>query len=220
MREGITFTVFALALMASCCCVNGCGDDSKSAADAAATLQTDLLVVHAEAKLSESDKVYLMVNLAHKELQLMLKGAVVWNYPLVMEQETSDELHEFARLFRGKENRIVRPLSEKHLFASKSRTPDSILAIVSEVTKFKPELLQREMPERFQLLWGDDLILDVRTDVQGTPVSKFKNTIVEIRRVLQRPLGEAYLSVKMDPVRALSLYRVAQPGLPTILVEP
>ncbi len=174
----------------------------------------------AEAKLAESDKVYLMVDLAHKELQLILKGAVVWNYPLKMEKENPGDLREFARLFRRNENLVVRPLSEKHLFASKSRTPDSILAIVSEVTKFRPELLQREMPERFQLLWGDDLILDVRTDVQGTPISKFKNTIVEIRRVLQRPLGEAYLSVKMDPVRALTLYRMAQPGLPTILIAP
>ncbi len=198
----------------------GCGSKDTAARLGIDKTQLEYQVIQSELKLAQTEKPYLVLDFKDKELRLMLKGAVVWNYPLSVAAGHDDELWEFIKLFVGKEHRLIRPLSETHLFAAQSQTPDSILAIVSEVTKLKPELLQRVIPARFQLLWGNDLILDVRSDAQGKETDKFKNTILEVRHVLQLPFGEAHLTINMDKTRALTLLRIAQPGLPTLLYPP
>ena len=82
---------------------------------------------------------------------------------------------------------------------------------------FPPELLQRTIPERFQLKWSDDIVLDIRTDVVGKPESKWKNTMVEIRRAIAGSLGDAYVTVKMPKDNAITLDRAAVIGLPTLI---
>jgi hypothetical protein len=177
-------------------------------------------LIQAELKLALSEQLYMVLDLERKELRLKLKGATVWNYPLNMAEADSQEVGEFIQRFQGDGERLVRFLSEKHLFTFQEKTPDSILAIVSEVVKADVELLQRDVPSRFQLLWGYGLILEVRTDIKGIPKSKLKSTIVEVREALRRPFGEARIVVKMDPDDALTLYRAAHPGLPTLLCPP
>ncbi|MCJ7576847.1 MAG: hypothetical protein MUO91_00165 [candidate division Zixibacteria bacterium] len=174
-------------------------------------------LIQAELKLALSEELYMVLDFERKELRLKLKGATVWNYPLNIAEADSQELREFIQRFQGDGGRWVRFLSEKHLFASQEKTPDSILAIVSEVVKADVELLQRDVPSRFQLLWGYGLILEVRTDIKGIPKSRLKSTIVEVREALRRPFGEARIILKMDPGDALTLYRAAHPGLPTLL---
>jgi hypothetical protein len=177
-------------------------------------------LIQAELKLAKSQELYMVLNLQQKELRLKLKGATVWNYPLDIVETDSQEVREFVGRFQDDEGRVVRFLSKKHLFAAQEKTPDSVLAIVSEVVKVDPELLQRYVPARFQLLWGYGLILEIRTDIIGKPKSRIKNTIVQVREALHRPFGEAFIMVKMDSDEALTLYRAAQPGLPTLLYPP
>jgi hypothetical protein len=183
-----------------------------------AELEYRLLQV--ELALAKSEELYMVFNLQQNELQLKFKGAVVWNSPINLVETDSQKLEKFAQRFQGEEGKLVRPISDKHLFTAQNKTPDSILAIVSEVVKAKPELMQRDVPGRFQLLWGYGLILEVRTDIKGIPKSKLKSTIVEVREALRRPFGEARIVVKMDPDKALTLYRAARPGLPTLLYPP
>jgi hypothetical protein len=177
-------------------------------------------LIQAELKLAKLEEPYMVLNLQQKELRLKLKGAVVWNYPMDIQAADSQEVREFVERFQGDEGRPVRFLSEKHLFAAQEKTPDSVLAIVSEVVKADPELLQRDVPARFQLLWGYGLILEIRTDIVGKPRSRVKNTFVKVREVLHRPFGEAFITIKMDSDEALTLYRAARPGLPTLLYPP
>ncbi|HVP06223.1 MAG TPA: hypothetical protein VMS71_00165 [Candidatus Acidoferrum sp.] len=205
-----------------------CGGKSDNGADKSAgekkfnagKAQLDYQLLQAELKLAEKEQVYLELRFDLKQLRLMLKGAVVWSYPLDLSEQDSDDISDFVDMFRGSSGILARPLSETYLYAAQEKTPDSVLAIISEVTKFKPELLQRELPQRFQLHWGDNVILDIKTDVQGKPTSKFKNTMLEVRHVIQSTLGEAHLTVKMDATHALTLFRVAQPGLPTLIFPP
>jgi hypothetical protein len=183
-------------------------------------VESEYGLIQAELKLALSEELYMVLDFERKELRLKLKGATVWNYPLNLAEADSQEVGEFVQRFQGDAGRLVRFLSEKHLFTSQEKTPDSILAIVSEVVKADVELLQRDVPARFQLLWGYGLILEVRTDIKGIPKSKFKSTIIEVREALRRPFGEARIVVKMAPDDALTLYRAAHPGLPTLLYPP
>lgn len=194
---------------------SGPNDKEWSADDA----EREYQMIQAELKMSELGKPYLVLNFDKKQVRLKLKGAVVWEFPINFEVADADQIVSFADHFH-KGHRLVRPITTTHLYAYKEQTPDSILAIISEVTNFDAALLQRELPARFELHWGDEVIMDIRTDVEGKPVDKFKNTIVEVRNLLQNPLGSAKIMIKMDPVHALTLYRMAQPGLPTIVQPP
>jgi hypothetical protein len=172
--------------------------------------------LQADIRLANSVKPYLVLNFKKKELEIKLKGAVVWDSPLDI-IDNSDDLKGFAQSFRGEENKIIRPLLEKHLFAFSDKTPDSILVIVGAAVSVDPELLQREIPERFQLLWDKNLVLEIRTNVAGKPISRFKNTMLELRRMIQKPFGASFLVIKMDPDMATTLYRASQPGIPTMV---
>lgn len=182
--------------------------------------ETEYRLVQTELVLAESEELYLVIDLQKKELRLKLKAAVVWNCPLSVVPADSEELGEFVRLFAGNDAILVRRLCAKHMFASQPRTSDSVLAVVGEVVKADPELLQRDVPARFQLLWGPGLILEVGTGIKGKPRSRIKNALVQLRHAIRRPFGEGHVVVKMSPDAALTLYRAAQPGLPTLMYSP
>jgi hypothetical protein len=174
-------------------------------------------VLQAELKLARSNQAYLVLDFQRNQLEIKLQGTTVWNYPMTIEKTEASELHEFSERFMGSEQKVVRPLLFKYLFAASSRTPDSILAIVSSATMFPSELLQRTIPERFQLKWSDDVVLDIRTDIVGKPESKWKNTIVDIRQAIAGHLGDVLVTVKMPKDNAITLYRAAVIGLPTLI---
>ena len=177
-------------------------------------------LLQAEFALVKSDSLYLVLNLKQNELQLKLKGVVVWNSPISLIETSSQEPEKFAKRFLGEKELLIRPISYKYLFTAQNKTSDSILVIISDAVKAKPELMQRDVPGRFQLLWGYGLILEVRTDIIGKPKSKLRNTMVKVREALRRPFGETCIILKMDPDYALTLYRAAHPGLPTLLYPP
>jgi hypothetical protein len=174
--------------------------------------------IEAELRLARTDKPYLVLDFQKREIEIRLKGTEVWNYPLRTINGDYGSLVDFSKRFQGKDNILIRPVLEKHLFASSGKTPDSILAIVGKAVNVDPALLQRQVPQRFQILWDNNLIIDIRTDVAGKAESKFKNTIAEVKHVLQRPFGESTLNLKMDPELALTLYRASDSGLPTLII--
>jgi hypothetical protein len=174
-------------------------------------------LIQAELGLAKTEQLYLVLNFKRNELQLKLKGATVWNCPLQVAQPDSQELAEFPARFLGDEKRVVLPLSDKYLFAGTDKTPDSVLTTVGEAANVDPELLQRDVPARFQLIWGHGLTLEVRTDIPGKSRLAVKRALVELRHALRRPFGEAWLTLRMSPDEALTLYRAAQPGMATLL---
>jgi hypothetical protein len=173
-------------------------------------IQTELL-------LAKSSEPYLVINLDEDRLQLKLKGAVMWSQSIRFLETDSQEVRDFAQRFEGEKKELVRPLSDKFLFTAQNKTPDSILTIISDAVKAKPELMQRDVPERFQLFWDSGLILEVRTEIEGKPKAKIKGALVEVRHAIERPFGEAHIILKMTPEAALTLYRATYPGLPTFL---
>ena len=176
-------------------------------------IQTELL-------LAKSSQPYLVIDLDENRLQLKLKGAVVWNQPIQLLETDSQQVRDFARRFEGENKELVRPLSDKFLFTAQNKTPDSILTIISDAVKAKPELMQRDVPERFQLFWKSGLILEVQTQIEGKPKAKIKGTLVKVRHAIQYPFGESQITLRMPPEAALTLYRAAHPGLPTLLCPP
>jgi hypothetical protein len=176
-------------------------------------LQTELL-------LAKTEKPYLVFDFKHDKIVLKLKGAVVWSYPMKFAAESAGDARKFLDRFQGNDNRLIRSLQGKYLFAAKSQTPDSILAIVSGVVKVPIDKLQRELPERFLLQWEDDIVLEVRSAVTGTPTSKLQNALVNIRHAIAKPFGETSIILNIEPHAALTLYRATTPGMATLIYPP
>lgn len=174
-------------------------------------------LIKAELKLAESKNPYLVLDFQRNEIELRLQGAVVWNFPIEPFDSTNIDLGNFAERFEGSDEKLVRPLMFKYLFSSDTRTPDSLLEIVSRVTLISPDLMQRTIPARFQLKWSEDITLDIRTDIVGKPASKWKNTIADIRQAIKRPFGDAYVSVRMPKENAITLFRATTIGMPTLI---
>ncbi|MCX6641583.1 MAG: hypothetical protein NTW14_14045 [bacterium] len=182
--------------------------------------ETEYKILQAELQLAKAESLYFVIDLPDKLFQLKLKGAVLWDYPIHYIGNGSSDADKFFQRFQAGGQYLVRPITGRYLFAGREKTADSLLAIIAKVVNVEPELLQREIPERFQLQWGDGLMLDVSTDVSGTAKFPFKNTLVGVGQALARPFGEARISVKMDTSRAITFYRVTEIGLPTIVYPP
>ncbi len=212
--------------MAVTLALTACGGNSGEAPAAAGKVakwdqksaDSEYRQIRAEIKLAESEKPYLVLNLAAQRVQLRLKGVVVWEYPLELIDTDQGELRDFSSDFMGDRETMVRPVLEQYLFAAQEQTPDSVLAIISEATKFDKSLLQRELPSRFQLRWAGGLVLDIRTDIEGKETSSFKNRLRELQQAIARPFGHEIITCRMPKENALTLYRTARPGVPTLLI--
>jgi hypothetical protein len=177
-------------------------------------------LAQAELRLANAEALYLVINFAKRELQLKLKGAVVWDFPMDIGKEDLDKVQQFTLRFQDNGKQVIRPVTGKHLFASKELNSDSVLAIISKVLSVKAELLQRDIPQRFLVKWGNRVTLDISTNVTGAPKSKFKNTMIEVGQVLNRPFGEAQITITMRPEAAITFWRAVQIGLPTLIYPP
>lgn len=213
------FVIFIFSLS----CGNNNLDTSKIAEGARskwdrAGAEKEYRLLMAQLDLANTGQPYMVIDFENKALKLMLKGAVVWDCAMNFQDSDTAEISKFIRRFHGDNDRLVRPLKEKHLFEATEKTPDSVLAIVGEAVKVDPKLLQRDIPERFSLLWNDNMVIDVRADVPGRPVSSIKNALEEIRKTLHSPFGEAIIVLMMEPDDALTLYRAAERGLLTMVV--
>ncbi len=225
-RRGRYLVLFPAILSLCAFAIVSCGGEKTDSQEGKPATQAwnqksaveEYRLIRAEIKLAESEKPYLVLDLAHQKVQLRLKGVVVWEYPMELLGTDKGDLRDFGSDFLGEKEQFVRPILEQYLFASQAQTPDSVLAIISEATNFDKSLLQRDLPSRFQLHWTGGLILDVRTDVEGKETSSFKNRLRDLQQTIARPFGQEIISCKMPKDNALTLYRTARPGVPTLLI--
>lgn len=174
-----------------------------------------------EIYLAETKSLYFVIDLRRNLLAFKLKGTTVWSEPIVQVEPDQSSLTDFARAFETRDHQLMRHIVGKYLFEANKKTPDSILAIVGQAMNLNPALLQRDVPAHFQITWDAGLSLDVRTDI--VPVYKMeplKQTLEQLKQKLDKPFGEANLTVKMTPEAALTLYRAAIIGLPTMIYPP
>jgi hypothetical protein len=218
--------LFVLFLFSLCLLPIFCSDKGPSNNDSQETggknlsrkdIQSEYDFIQAEMQLVKTGKPYLVLDFENDKIMIKLKGAAVWSDSLDYFDSESDDPARWSRRFVSDKGSFIRPVLEEHLFDYTKKTPDSILVIVGKVVNVDPSKLQREVPGKFQLLWDRNLTLEIRTNIIGTPTSRFQNTMQEVRRVLQRPFGESFIAIKMTPEEALTLYGISQPGLATLI---
>ncbi|HWR82715.1 MAG TPA: hypothetical protein VN285_05390 [Candidatus Deferrimicrobium sp.] len=221
-------TLAALGLVIVCLAESCGGEPKEKSANSGkadtkwnrANAESEYQLLQMELNLAQAEQTYLVLDMKRESLKLKLQGVVVWSYPMQFAEPDSEKVREFYGRFADGESRGLRVLTGTYLFAAADKTPDSVLKIVGEVVRVDPQRLQRDMPARFQLHWEDGLVLEVRTDITGSPLSKFQNAVMEIKQVLQRPFGETTIILKMDPQQALTLYRAATRGMATLVYPP
>jgi hypothetical protein len=248
--------------------VGGCQGDLPSAApsDDGGRLRAEVeyQLLQAELQLAGQTRAYLVFDWPADEVVIKMRGAPVARLSMTL-QDDDLAVRRFQQRFLGDDRRAVRGVALRRLYSSQGLHPDSILAIVGQVLKVDPHVLQRQVPGRFELGWGDGAVLEVRTDIddirRAESVSRWRRFRATIAGVVDGPgaqawrcgfarllgdagvpmlhgalvalLGESRLSalratiagqcrhvrlrVRMEREDALALYRVAQPGAPTLL---
>lgn len=176
-------------------------------------LETQYRAVQAQLQLARTNQPYLLFDWPSGRLELKLRGVTVHEFPLRLLDADSAQLRRFVHRFQGDEGRIARGVTLRRLYTAQDQTPDSVLAIVGEVLKVDPEILQREIPGWFELGWNGAR-LEVRVAAEGAAAG---TPLQRLHRTLRRPLGEARLRIMLDRRDALTLYRVAAPGVPAIV---
>lgn len=175
--------------------------------------------LEAELALADSAKPYLVLDLLHRMLLIKLGGAVVWNHPLKLDDGDEKKISEFIVSLDNPDQHYVRHIKEKHLYSGKEQTPDSILSIVGSALKIDKSLLQREIPERFQLEFDDGFVMEFRSPVKGVETSAFRNTVLSVKNAFSKLFGGVYLVTTIDSTAAITLYRISEPGLPLVLAQ-
>ncbi len=213
---GIAATVLLLAAVAW-----SDADKTNAAADAAtqrAQQEAEYLQLQVETELAEAAVPYLVLDLPRSAVEVRLGGVVVWNQPLQIADSDSNKLYEFVTRFKRSSLSDVRYLWDKRLYSAQERFSDSVITIVTKILEVNPELLQRELPSRFQLEWGDNLILEFRTELKVDQKRGFGKVIKDIWTELGRPWRQTVLVANMPMEEALTLYRVTHPGIPTMII--
>jgi hypothetical protein len=202
------------------CRRSGAGREGKAPRHAAsdtsrARAESQYELLQASLQLAQKDKPYLVFDWSGPAVDVMLKGAVVAHCPMRVDGSEA-EVRRFRVRFRDGDDRVLRGLVTKRLYTAQKQTPDSILSVVGPILNLDPAILQRHIPGWFELDWGEGLVLEVHADVAGQPMPGADLRRENLRRVLKKPFGDSNLRVTMDRRDALTIFRVAHTGFPTL----
>lgn len=219
LQSAFRFIIYPLLILHVSCGGDGNADNTPISGKPRTNSVQEYRRLASELQLAMTNTPYLVLDLAAKKLQLKMAAATVWSYPLALTADKEAELASFAAEVTDDGAPLVRRLSSKRLYAALDQTPDSVLTIVGNAMNVDPELIQRELPEKFQLVFDDGFIMEFRTQVKGETRSALKNTFFAANTAMKRLLGDTYLVTSMDSNAALTLYRAAYEGLPLLVTR-
>lgn len=170
-----------------------------------------------EALLANADSPYLALIPYTDQLQLKLKGAVVWEINYAGVNRDSAEWEELLERLTDRGKHWVKRARAVYSFTSTGKIPDSVLTVIARALNTNPEVLQREIPRRFRVWWEGRLITDFVTDVKGSGPSTLKNAWVALHTFAQRFRGGTFMEFKIQPDEAITLYRIIRPNTPLLI---
>jgi len=210
------WTGLVLVLL-SACASEPASSDSRADSEGSRSARLDFRRVQVELRLARADTPYLVIAPARGRMEIKLKGALVWECPIYPDSGHTQELESFFDRFAGTDEIVCRPLQGRHVYAYAEQLPDSVLATVAEAAGFSPELIQREIPARMFLLWGDGLLLELIADIDGRNKSPFGNVLFDVKRAITEVGRPSHPVFRTTPEAALTITRVAQLGVLTLV---
>jgi len=180
-------------------------------------MRLDYRRIQVELRLARADTPYLAIAPTRSRIEIKLKGALVWECPIVGDSSEQMKQRRFFERFAGKEELACRPLAGRHVYAYAEQLPDSILATIAEASGFSPDLIQREIPERMFLLWGDGLLMELITDIEGSKGSRMGNALFDVQRAITEVGRPSHPTYRTTPEAALTLARMARVGMFTLV---
>ena len=193
--------------------------DEIPAQPARAQAEAEYRLMRSELALAETDSLYLVLDLRRNQAVLKLRGVPAWSYRMRFSDDgDSARIEKFTNRYVGEESRLVRVLQGKHLYGGKERVPPQTLEVVSKAINVRPAAIQRLLPERFLVSLGDGLFIDVHTDVEGKPRSRFQNAKRNVGKAWAVFFGGASLDLTMEGGEGLSLHEALYPGMPVLLI--
>lgn len=175
--------------------------------------------LRSEIALASGDSLYLVLDFPRQQAALKLRGTPLWSCPMRLSNGGAG-VRGFVRRFAGDDNRLIRALVRKHLYGGQETIPAQTLEIVGKALKTDPAPLQRILPERFLLSFGERVFMDIRTDVEGRRIGGLENPSRSVGRALDIMMGGASLDLSMTGKEGLTMYEAIYPGMRVLLIPP
>lgn len=191
--------------------------DPAAEREQAEPARLDFRRIQVELRLARADTPYLVIAPHRGRIEVKLKGTLVWECDIYPDSGQADLQQLFFERFAGVDEFVCRPLEGRHVYAYADQLPDSVLAVVAEASGFSPDLIQREIPQRMFLLWGDGLLLELIADIDGRKRSRFGNALFDVQRAITEVGRPRHPLYRTTPEAALTLARVAKVGIFTLL---
>lgn len=214
---GLVLMIGLVAALPGGCRSEPATSDAVSRPLSAASARLDFRRIQVEIRLARADTPYFVIAPARGRLEIKLKGALVWECPLVPDSGQEAKQQRFFERFAGTDDIVCRPLEGRHVYAYAEQLPDSILAMVAEASGFSPDLIQREIPERMFLLWGGGLLLELVTEIDGRKKSRLDNALFDVQRTIVEVGRPPHPVYRTTPDAAMTLARLATVGMFTVV---
>ncbi len=176
-------------------------------------------VLQAEVAVASTESLYLVLDFAHARMDLRMRGTRVWSYPL-RARNGEKAVEAFLRRFRGDEGRVVGVVHWKHRFRGQEKIPPQVLGVVGTSLGVSPEALQRVVPQRVLLSFGDRTYVDIHTEVTGRVGSRTRDVLAGWKKAMGLLAGGACVDLSVEGLEALTLHDAVRRGTPVLVVPP
>jgi len=209
----------AAVLTAVAIAVGGCGDNTDKADQSAdvsddARKQYEARLIVTEDQLAAKELPYLVITPAKRLLQIKLAGTVVRDFHFQFAGDTAAGSFAADWIESG---RPARQVGKVHLFEVSKKLNDTVVAVVSRVTKVPEDQIQRYVPQRMLVVLRGGFRIDINSEVEGRPLSSFGNLTQSLRDQFGGLFGAERLEIQVTGDEAMALYGVCQPGTPVLL---
>ena len=160
---------------------------------------------------------YLVLDFHNGRIVFRMGGAVVKEC-LFHVGSDSQAVREFVDAGTG-EKTPLRRVDRVHLFQAAECVGDTVLSIVSEVTRAGEEQIQRYVPESMLIVLSDGTRITAHTDIAGETLSSWRNTKEKVVSFLASLIGKESLTIDLSGPDAMALYGVCRDH-PAILLLP
>ena len=160
---------------------------------------------------------YMILNLGDREFSLWYGPWELFTCAVTIKDSSAQE--SFASQWTAPDRPAWQVVKRRGVWSGKPAVSDTVIRVVSEVSKVDPDLIKRISPDRFRLdLTGGFHLLVLTPDGEneerrwGETWNAFANRVTSLGRYHE-------LTVIVSPADAQSLYYAMEPGTPVLLAH-
>lgn len=131
----------------------------------------------------------------------------------------ADDVISYREAWNAKRVTGWQSIMTRKVWSGRPAVSDTVVRVVSEVSKVDPELISRIMPRRFVVDLTEDFVIRVMTVEGAGEERSFEEKIGQFTQNWIPFMRQPHLDVVVTEEDAQTLYYALEPGTPIVLIE-